>query len=45
MWMQNKYRGLAVAERPHLFAACSPLVAEPLKVAALNTYRDMERGW
>ena len=35
--------GLTEAEFAHVLSAF-PLVAEPVKVAALNAYRDVERG-
>jgi hypothetical protein len=35
--------GLAEAEFAHILGAF-PLVAEPVKIAALNAYRDVERG-
>ena len=34
---------LTEAELAHILTT-SPLVAEPVKVAALNAYRDVERG-
>ena len=35
--------GLTEAEFAHILTTF-PLVAEPVKVAALNAYRDVERG-
>jgi hypothetical protein len=35
--------GLTEAEFAHILGAF-PLVAEPVKIAALNAYRDVERG-
>lgn len=35
--------GLTETEFAHILATF-PLVAEPVKVAALNAYRDVERG-
>ena len=43
MWMQNNLNGLTEAEFAHILITF-PLVAEPVKVAILNTYRDVERG-
>lgn len=43
MWMQNNRPGFAEAEFAHILVTF-PLIAEAVKVAALNAYRDMERG-
>ena len=43
MWMQNNRHGLTEAEFAHILTTF-PLVAEAVKVAALNAYRDVGRG-
>ena len=43
MWMQNNRAAFTEAELAHILTTF-PLVAEPVKLAALNAYRDVERG-
>lgn len=43
MWPQNSFCDFTEAEFAHILTTF-PLVAEPVKVAALNAYRDVERG-
>lgn len=43
MWMQNNCTALAEAGFAHILTTF-PLVAEPVKVAVLNAYRDVGRG-
>lgn len=45
MWTHNNRNryGFIEAEFAHILTT-HPLVAEPVKVAALNAYRDVKRG-
>ncbi len=43
MWIQNNRLGLSEAEFVCIIAAF-PLTNEPVKVAAFNACRDVERG-
>lgn len=43
MWMQNNRTVFAGTGFAHALTTF-PLVADPVKVAALNAYRDVERG-
>lgn len=43
MWTQNNRYGLTEAEFAHILTTF-PLVSDPVKLAALNAYRDVERG-
>ncbi len=43
MWTQSNPYGLTEAEFAHILTTF-PLVAEPVKVAALNAHRDVEKG-
>jgi hypothetical protein len=42
MWTQNKLYGLTETEFAHILTTF-PLVAEAVKVAALNAYRDVKK--
>lgn len=42
MWTHNNCYGLSGAEFAHILTTF-PLAAEPVKVAALNAYREVER--
>lgn len=43
MWTQNNRNGITESEFAHILIII-PLVAERVKVAALNAYHDVERG-
>lgn len=43
MWTQNNRNGITESEFTHILTIF-PLVAEQVKVAALDAYHDVERG-
>lgn len=43
MWIHNNRCGFTEAEFAHILTT-HPLVVEPVKVVALNAYRDVKRG-
>lgn len=43
MWVQSNRAAFTEAEFAHILTTF-PLVADPVKVAALNAYCDVERG-
>lgn len=43
MWTHNNRYGFTEVDFAHILTT-RPLVAEPVKVVALNAYRDVKRG-